>query len=101
KNKLQAHPSAGKIGIVHTRWATHGTPNDVNSHPNISESGEIALVHNGIIENYNSLKKQLKSKGRSFQSDTDTEVVAQLIEEIYENGNGDDITIETAGRLER
>ena len=99
KNKLQAHPSAGKIGIGHTRWATHGAPNDVNSHPHISESGEIALVHNGIIENYNSLKKQLKSKGRSFQSDTDTEVVAQLIEEIYENGNGDDITFEKAVRL--
>src|SRR5699024_8708853 len=99
KNKLQAHPSAGKIGIGHTRCATHGAPNDVNSHPHISESGEIALVHNGIIENYNSLKKQLKSKGRSFQSDTDTEVVAQLIEEIYENGNGDDITFEKAVRL--
>lgn len=99
KNKLEANPSNGKIGIGHTRWATHGEPNDINSHPHISESGRIALVHNGIIENYNSLKKELINKGRTFHTDTDTEVVAQLIEEIYENGNGDDLTFEQAVQM--
>lgn len=99
KNKLDANPSNGKIGIGHTRWATHGEPNDINSHPHISESGKIALVHNGIIENYNSLKKELINKGRTFYTDTDTEVVAQLIEEIYENGNGDDLTFEQAVQM--
>ncbi|MFW6157420.1 MAG: glutamine--fructose-6-phosphate transaminase (isomerizing) [Balneolaceae bacterium] len=91
KKKLTVNPLSGNLGIGHTRWATHGAPNDVNSHPHISSSGKIALVHNGIIENYASLKKELKSKGRSFQTDTDTEVIAQLIEEIYEHsGNGID-----------
>ncbi len=99
KNKLEANPSNGKIGIGHTRWATHGEPNDINSHPHVSESGKIALVHNGIIENYNSLKKELINKGRTFHTDTDTEVVAQLIEEIYENGNGDDLTFEQAVQM--
>ncbi|GAA5522056.1 glutamine--fructose-6-phosphate transaminase (isomerizing) [Aliifodinibius salicampi] len=99
KNKLEANPSKGKIGIGHTRWATHGEPNDINSHPHVSESGKIALVHNGIIENYNSLKKELINKGRTFHTDTDTEVVAQLIEEIYENGNGDDLTFEQAVQM--
>ena len=98
KNKLQADPSAGEIGIGHTRWATHGAPNDVNSHPHVSESGNIALVHNGIIENYSSLKKELENKGRSFHTDTDTEVIAQLIEEIYKS-NGEEISFEKAVRL--
>lgn len=99
RNKLKTSPTEGFIGIGHTRWATHGAPNDVNSHPHISESGKIALVHNGIIENYNSLKKELKNKGRVFKTDTDTEVIAQLIEEIYENGNGDTITFEQAVQM--
>src|SRR5699024_11972530 len=76
KNKLQAHPSAGKIGIGHTRWATHGAPNDVNSHPHISEAGEIALVHNGIIENYNSLKKQ-RSKAHTSELQSRVEPVCR------------------------
>ncbi len=74
---------SGNMGIGHTRWATHGEPNDVNSHPHVSENGKIAVVHNGIIENYSSLKKQLADRGKTFQSQTDTEVIALLLEEIY------------------
>jgi glucosamine--fructose-6-phosphate aminotransferase (isomerizing) len=99
KSLLKGGPAEGYVGIGHTRWATHGAPNNVNSHPHISESGKIALVHNGIIENYNSLKKELQNKGRTFKTDTDTEVIAQLIEEIYENGNGEEITFEQAVQL--
>jgi len=73
----------GKIGIGHTRWATHGIPNDVNAHPHMDCSGRIAVVHNGIIENYAMLKRQLISRGHIFRSETDTEVVAHLIEEAY------------------
>lgn len=88
---------SGPMGIGHTRWATHGEPNDVNSHPHLSESGTIAVVHNGIIENYSTLKKQLISKGKTFQSETDTEIIAQLIEEIYNSSSG--ISFENAIQL--
>ncbi|MBO6573425.1 MAG: glutamine--fructose-6-phosphate transaminase (isomerizing) [Balneola sp.] len=77
-----------KIGIGHTRWATHGEPNDINSHPHTSSSEKLALVHNGIIENYNSLKKVLESKGHTFYSQTDTEVLAKLIEDVYSKNQG-------------
>lgn len=94
---LKSNNLFGNIGIGHTRWATHGEPNDVNSHPHLSETGKIAVVHNGIIENYNTLKKQLIERGRTFQSQTDTEIIAQLIEEIYTKSKG--VTFEQAIRL--
>jgi len=83
---VKADPFEGSIGIGHTRWATHGVPSETNSHPHIDCTGDIAVVHNGIIENYQELKTELQKKGHVFKSETDTEIVAHLIEEEFKGG---------------
>ena len=82
----------GTIGIAHTRWATHGQPNELNAHPHFDDTGRIALVHNGIIENYSTLKQFLLNKGHVFKSETDTEVLAHLVGDMYVEG----VTLEQA-----
>lgn len=81
---VKADPNEGTVGIGHTRWATHGRPSDMNAHPHVSEDGKFAVVHNGIIENYMPLKEELIEKGYHFKSETDTEVVAHLLEDMYD-----------------
>src|SRR5436309_4384085 len=80
---LQALPAAGHLGIGHTRWATHGPPSDENSHPHLDQSGRIAVVHNGVIENFERIKERLVQAGHGFHSATDSEVLAHLIGEHY------------------
>jgi len=91
-----AKSKEAKVGIGHTRWATHGAPNDVNAHPHLSGDGNLAIIHNGIIENYDSLKKELISRGHEFVSETDTEVLVHLIEDVYRN---DSVGLDEAVRL--
>lgn len=90
ENDLENSPLKGKLGIAHTRWATHGEPTQNNAHPHSDGSGNIVLVHNGIIENYTALKKMLSEKGHIFKTETDTEILAHLIEEFYQNGTSFD-----------
>ena len=85
---LQKEPVQGVYGIGHTRWATHGAPTNRNAHPHLSENGDIAVVHNGIIENADVLRRRLQERGHTFSSDTDTEVLVHLIEEVYDSGEG-------------
>jgi glucosamine--fructose-6-phosphate aminotransferase (isomerizing) len=86
---VSGHDNSGTIGIGHTRWATHGEPNDINAHPHFSESRKMVLIHNGIIENYAPLKEEMKKRGHKFESDTDTEVLVHLIEDIQQRENVD------------
>ena len=88
-NFAKDHDTSGHIGMGHTRWATHGEPNDRNAHPHYSQNGRFAIIHNGIIENYASIKAELQKRGHEFKSDTDTEVLVHLIEDIYENAHVD------------
>ena len=96
---LATSPVGGDLGIGHTRWATHGVPNECNAHPHIDCKGNIAVVHNGIIENSGTLKKELIAHGHTFVSETDTEVIAHLIEEAFD-GNLEDAVIEALWQIE-
>jgi len=97
ENKILGKPLMGTIGMGHTRWATHGEPNDINAHPHVSNSGKFVIIHNGIIENYSVLKTKLETKGYTFKSETDTEVLANLLDEIYYNSG--EINAELTVRL--
>src|SRR4051812_46925757 len=93
---LDATPSAA-VGLAHTRWATHGRPNDLNAHPHVDCTGEITVIHNGIIENFTELRDELSRRGHRFDSETDTEVLAHLVEEAYRG----DIAVAVRSALRR
>jgi glucosamine--fructose-6-phosphate aminotransferase (isomerizing) len=96
---LNLAPVIGTTGIAHTRWATHGPPNQINAHPHVSQDGTLAVVHNGIIENATTLRQMLEGRGYVFRSETDTEVLAHLIEEFFE-GNLEDAVIQALRQVE-
>src|SRR5476651_1257589 len=85
RNALAMQPVAGTTGICHTRWATHGNVSEANAHPHLGGDGTVAVVHNGVIENYDALKRQLQGQGVKFRSQTDTEVIAHLIASFLED----------------
>lgn len=95
KNRVDASPISGSIGIGHTRWATHGVPAERNAHPHISMNGDFVVVHNGIVENYLELREELMAEGVEFRSETDTEVIVQLIEKFAHNGANFDVAEST------
>lgn len=96
ENETSGKDTHASTGMGHTRWATHGAPNDRNAHPHLSQNGEFAIIHNGIIENYASLKKALQERGHEFKSDTDTEVLVHLIEEVHSKNQ---VSLEEAVRM--
>lgn len=100
RDAIKDDPPQGHIGIGHTRWATHGKPNDVNAHPHSSEDGKLALIHNGIIENYQELKQGLLERGHTFLSETDSEVVVHLLEEHYRDNDFVTAVRKTLSQLE-
>ena len=101
KAALKTVTPKGRVGIGHTRWATHGAPTDANAHPHLDCDGDVAVVHNGIIENFDVLKRELQDKGHTFQSETDTEVVAHLLEDLTKSGKSLlDSVFEVVGMLE-
>ncbi len=99
KEKIAGNEPVGTVGIGHTRWATHGRPSDRNAHPHTDCTGDFVVVHNGIIENYMALKEDLIKKGHVFKSETDTEVIAHMMEELY-NGDFEATVREVLRRIE-
>jgi glucosamine--fructose-6-phosphate aminotransferase (isomerizing) len=97
---VEGSPVHGSVGIAHTRWATHGAPNECNAHPHHDCTGTIAVVHNGIIENYGSLRQMLIQQGHTFQSETDTEVLAHLIEAAMDEDSLEDAVIDALHLVE-
>jgi len=100
ENLLRKKPLSGSVGIAHTRWATHGAPNQLNAHPHSDCKGEIAVVHNGIIENYRQLKAELAKEGHQFVSQTDTEVIVHLVEKFIRGANLEEAVFKTLAKLE-
>src|SRR5690242_16458667 len=99
EENIRLHPVDGGYGIGHTRWATHGRPTEENAHPHRDCSGNIVVVHNGIIENYLALKRELEAQGHQFRTETDTEVIAHLVEQYSDGGPLEEAVLKTVRRL--